>query len=297
MPRIALFTLALGDLYHDFLRVSLPFNQRFFLPGMEVDFHYFSDRDMELPGVRFHPERKTVWPFTAFNKMLFIDRFLTEQSLYGYYDYIYFIDADTCFVNRAGEELLAPALFLVNVPWMAHVAGGFFGGTPALMRMAAILTKAYIHEGRTRKHFDRTADEFVLKRLYDILEEKTALDCEKKNRSRYLLFSPRVPPDRLEEAGKEGHLLVNVGLPGSRYKDSSLLCFHPDWTDTVELDLERGWINHRGHLGELEKVGPEKRGMEELPEAGGILRIHWWGFPDAEEYLHLDSGIITVGNA
>lgn len=294
MPRIALFTLALGERYHDFLRVSLPFNRKFFLPGMAVDFHYFSDRDLELPGASFHPARKTVWPFTAFNKMLFIDRFLTERGLYGHYHYVYFIDADTCFTAPAGKDLLAPALFLINVPWLAEVAGGFFGGEPSLMRKAAVHTEAYIREGCARKSFDSTADEFVLKRVYDTLEKKTVLDCERKNMSRYLRFSPRVAPDRLEEAGRAGHLLVNVELPGGSYKDSSFPCVHPGWRDMVELDLEHGWINHRGHLGELEKVDAAC-GLPGKDADGKTLRIHWWDFPEAEEYLRLDSGRITAG--
>lgn len=292
MSRIALFTLALGNSYHDFLRISLPFNQRFFFPDMETDFHYFSDLDLELRGAFFHPARKTVWPFTAFNKMLFIDRFLKKHDLYRYYDYVYFIDADMCFARQAGRELLASALFLINVPWRAHVAGGFFGGEPALMWRAAAFTEAYVREGCDRKHFDRTADEFVLKRVYDSLETKTELDCEGKKQSRYLFFSPRVEPDRLEEAGEAGHLLVNVELPGRAYKDSIFECIHPRWRDTVELDLERGWINHRGHLGELAPAGG---GIGTASEGEEVFRIHWWDFPGAEEYLHLGTGRITVG--
>lgn len=286
MSRVALFTLATGERYHQYARINLPVTQKFFCPNHETDFFCFSDLDLKIKGVTCLPARRMVWPFISFWKSIYIDNFLRERALDNYYDYVFFLDADSCIISLVNDEVLHDSLFIINVPW-AHqnvVAGGFYGGTPDLMHKIAEANREYLKVACERRHFECTNDEYVLTRVYQELRVKTVLDCDWKLLSKDFQFLPRVPRHELPQVMGKGYFLINLDIPEQgKFKASDFLCTHPGWKDYVEIDMEEGWVSHKGDIAKLERI------------SSFIYKLNWWDYPNSDEYLDIRNGQIMIG--
>lgn len=149
--------------YHEFLAPLLESADRNFLPGTDVSYQVFTDRELDVRSSRSiiaHPVEHRPWPFMTLGRY---GIFHSHRRSLSALDYLYYCDVDMIFESAVGQEIISdrvvvqhpgyhgrrgtpetnPASLACVHPWeqMQYFAGGFNGGSAGcFLEMCGVLS-------------------------------------------------------------------------------------------------------------------------------------------------------------
>lgn len=142
MAKIALCIIATNN-YIDFVPPLLESAECYFLKGHEVDYHVFSNNFFITAyfNLTFHEIEHQPWPAMTLNRY----KIILSAGLEGY-DYIYYIDADSLFVDHVGDEILQD-MIAVSHPGYYAKGGGSWETNPNSTAFTRLIKTNYVCGG------------------------------------------------------------------------------------------------------------------------------------------------------
>jgi hypothetical protein len=113
--KVALVCICLNENYWPFAKEMMEGAKRFFLPGHQTDFFFWSDMP-ESFGATVFPTEPVPWPYPT---LLRYNLFLQQEDKIKDYDYIFYCDIDMKFVNIVGDEILGEGITAAQHPMYA----------------------------------------------------------------------------------------------------------------------------------------------------------------------------------
>ena len=114
--KVALLCICLNEPYWSFAKEMIDGAKKFFLPGHQTDFYFWTDMPDTNFGATIIPTESVAWPYPT---LLRYNLFLQQEEKLKDYDYIFYCDIDMKFVNCVGDEILGEGITAAQHPMYA----------------------------------------------------------------------------------------------------------------------------------------------------------------------------------